>query len=420
MREFWIVFKHAFLSKAKAKSFYITTAIMVAAIFLFANFSKIIDTVQTITGGDETENRLYVVDESGELVGKLQAQLEVVGSDLKVEQAEDAEQVLMEKVTSEEIDAFLTVSVDEQNTIQATYTTMGLLDFSMPQRIQEALQSIQTEMKAEQLSLTGEQVQTLFTPIQFEQKNVSPSAKSEEELNQARVLVYVLMFVIYFSVIMYSSMIAMDVATEKSSRVMEILISSVSPVKHMFAKVLGIGSLGIVQIVIYGIAGFIALRTSATEVPGGVSDFFSLSDINGMTLAYAAIFFLLGYFLYATLAALLGSLVSRTEDVQQMIMPMTLLIVAAFLIAATGLGNPEIGYLKYASYFPFFAPLVMFLRVGMLDLPMWEPLLSIAIMVATIFLLGWFGARVYRGGVLMYGPSRSLKDLKKAIQLGKE
>lgn len=275
-------------------------------------------------------------------------------------------------------------------------------------------------MKAEELSLNGEQVQTLFTPIQFEQKNVSPSAKSEDELNQARVLVYVLMFVIYLSVIMYSSMIAMDVANEKSSRVMEILISSVSPVKHMFAKVLGIGSLGIVQILIYGLAGFVALKTSATEVPGGFSDFFSFSDLNVGTLFYAAVFFLLGYFLYATLAALLGSLVSRVEDVQQMIMPMTLLIVAAFIIAMTGLGNPEIGYLKYASYFPFFAPLVMFLRVGMLDLPMWEPLLSIAIMLVTIFVLGWFGARVYKGGVLMYGPSRSLKDIKKAIQLGKE
>ena len=90
------------------------------------------------------------------------------------------------------------------------------------------------------------------------------------------------------------------------------------------------------------------------------------------------------------------------------------------MIAATGLGNPELAYLKYASYVPFFAPLVMFLRVGMLDLPLWEPLLSIAIMLVTIFILGWFGARVYRGGVLMYGPSRSLKDIKKAIQLGKE
>ncbi|MCG7345585.1 ABC transporter permease [Sporosarcina sp. ACRSL] len=420
MREFWIIFKQAFTSKAKAKSFTITTVIMVAAIFLLANISKIIDTVQDVTGTGKSENLLQVVDTSGILIDRLQAEFATGDEDIVLEPADETETILHEKVSTGEIDSFLTLSIDEQGIIHANYTTMSMMDFFLPMRIQDALQSIQTEMKAEELSLTGTQLQTLFTPIQFEQKNVSPSAKSEEELGQARVLVYILMFVIYLAVIMYSSMIAMDVANEKSSRVMEILISSVSPVKHMFAKVLGIGLLGIVQIIIYGVAGYIALKTSATEVPGGMSDFFSMKDVSISTLVYAAVFFLLGYFLYATLAALLGSLVSRAEDVQQMIMPMSMLIVIAFIISATGLSNPELGYVTYASFFPFFTPLVMFLRVGMLDLPMWEPLLSIAITLLTIIILGWFGARVYRGGVLMYGPSRSLKDIKKAIQLGKE
>lgn len=417
MREFWIVFKQAFASKAKSKSFIITTVLMIAAIFLLANISKIIDTVQGVTGAGESQNALQVMDSSGKLVDKLQLQL---ADDISIEATDESEKNLEDKVSSGEIDSFLSLSVDDAGLIHAKYTTMSMMDYSFPMRIQDALQSIQTEMKAEELSLTGAQVQTLFTPIQFDQKSVSPSAKSEEELNQARILVYVLMFVIYMAVIMYASMIAMDVANEKSSRVMEILISSISPVKHMFAKVLGIGSLGILQIIIYGITGYIALKTSATDVPGGFSDFFSMKDVSISTLVYAAVFFVLGYFLYATLAALLGSLVSRAEDVQQMIMPMTMLIVVAFIISATGLSNPELGYVTYASYFPFFAPLVMFLRVGMLDLPMWEPLLSIAILLLTIFVLGWFGARVYRGGVLMYGPSRSLKDIKKAIQLGKE
>lgn len=420
MREFWIVFKQAFTSKAKSKSFIITTVLMIAAIFLLSNISKIIDTVQDVTGTGDKQEVLQVVDTSGVLIDRLQAQLSAGESNFTAEAAKESEEELNDKVSAGEINSFLSLSVDDQGIIHANYTTMGMMDFSMPMRIQDALQTIQTEMKTEELSLTGEQVQTLFSPIQFDQKNISPSAKSEDELNQARALVYVLMFVIYFAVIMYASMIAMDVANEKSSRVMEILISSVSPVKHMFAKVLGIGTLGILQIIIYGVTGYIALKTSATEVPGGFSDFFSMKDVSVSTLVYAAVFFVLGYFLYATLAALLGSLVSRAEDVQQMIMPMTMLIVVAFIISATGLGNPELGYVTYASYFPFFTPLVMFLRVGMLDLPMWEPLLAIAIMLLTIFVLGWFGARVYRGGVLMYGPSRSLKDIKKAIQLGKE
>jgi ABC-2 type transport system permease protein len=421
MREFMIIFKQAFMTKAKTKSFIITTSIMIAAVFLFANMEKIIDTVKSVTGGDSDSTEvLQIIDESGVLADRLKMQLESNESDIKVELSSKSEKVLTEQVKEGEIDSFMTLALDNTNTIQANYISMSAMEFNLPMMLQDALQSIQTEMKAEELSLSGEQVQTLFSPIQFEQQSVSPSAKSEEELSQARGLVYVLMFLIYFAVIVYSSMIATEVAAEKSSRVMEILISSVSPVKHMFAKVLGIGSLGLLQMVLLGLAGFIALKTTASGMADGFFSFFGFSTMNVGTLVYAIIFFLLGYFLFATLAALLGSLVSRTEDVQQIIMPMTLLIVAGFMIAATGLGNPEMAYLKYASFIPFFAPLVMFLRVGMLDLPLWEPLLSIAIMLVTIFILGYFGARVYRGGVLMYGPSRSLKDIKKAIQLGKE
>ena len=297
---------------------------------------------------------------------------------------------------------------------------MSALDFGRSAMIMEALQSIQSEVKAEQLSLSAEQLQTIFSPIQFEQHSVSDTTKSEEELSEARGLVYILVFLIYFTVIYYSNMIATEVATEKSSRVMEILISSISPVKHMFAKVLGIGSLGLVQMMLLGIAGFVAVKTSASNMVDGVSSFFGFSNLSISTIVFAITFFLLGYFLYATVAALLGSLVSRTEDVTQAIMPIMILVILAFMIAMPGLTNPELVFLKYASYVPFFAPLVMFLRVGMLDLPLWEPLLSIAIMLVTILFLGVFGARVYRGGVLMYGPSRSMKDIKKAIQLGKE
>ncbi|AXH99897.1 ABC transporter permease [Sporosarcina sp. PTS2304] len=419
MREFWIIFKQSFITKAKTKSFFITTFIMVAGIFLFANLSTIIQSASNLIG-DSEEEIVAVVDGSGKLADQLEEQLNNSREDIVIERSTESVEQLKKRVEEEQITAFLEVNIDETNTIHAIYTTSSLVDQYVPSALQDALQAIQTEVNADQLSLTTEQVATLFTSVQFEKQNISDSAKSEDELNSARVLVYVLMFVIYFAVIIYSSMIATEVATEKSSRVMEILISSVSPVKHMFAKVLGIGSLGIVQIMIYGVAGLLAYKLSSVSEENDLSAFFSLKNLEMSTLVYAVVFFLLGYFLYATLAALLGSLVSRTEDVQQMIMPMSLLIVAAFIIAATGLGNPELGYLKIASFIPFFTPLVMFLRVGLLDLPLWEPLLSIGILIVTIGILGWFGAKVYRGGVLMYGPSRSLKDIKKAIRLGKE
>lgn len=418
MREFMLIFKQAFVTKGKTKSFIITTSIMIAAIFLMANLTTIIDTFKKV-GGD-SEDVLVVVDQGEVLYGALEEQFAQSNAEVKLELSTKDEATLIEEVRNDEVDALLVLDMTADKTIESTYYSMSSMEFTIPMMIEDGLQSIQTAMKAEELSLTGEQVATLFTPVQFDMQSLSPSAKSEDELNQARGLVYILMFLIYFSVILYSSMVATEVAGEKSSRVMEILISSVSPVKHLFAKILGVGMLGLLQMALLGIAAFIAIKTTSGEAVDGALSFFGFSNMSAGTIIYAIVFFVLGYFLYATLAALLGSLVSRVEDVNQVIMPMTFLIIIAFLLAMTGLGNPELGYLKYTSYIPFFAPLVMFLRVGMLDLPMWEPLLSIGIMLATIFILGWFGARVYKGGVLMYGPSRSLKDIKKAIQLGKE
>lgn len=422
MLDFWTIFKQSFWTKAKTKAFVITTLIVVAGIFLMANISTIISKVQEVGvfGDGANEDIIYVLDDSGSLVDQLQQQLDVKESGITLKVTTDSIQELENQITDEKISSFLVLGVNEADTIQATYTSKNANAFEQPMSIREALQSVQTNLKASTLELTGDEVTQLFAPIQFEQDAVSASSKSEEELSQARGLVYVLIFVIYFAVFYYSNMIAMEVATEKSSRVMEIIISSVSPVKHMFAKIAGVGTLGLLQIALFGVVGFVALKTSSSDLTSGVFSFFGFSNVSISTMLYAVVFFLLGYFLYATLAALLGSLVSRTEDVQQLLLPMTFIIIIASFIAFTGLGNPEATYVQYASYFPFFTPLVMFLRVGMLDLPFWEPLLGIGILLITIFVLGWFGSRVYRGGVLMYGASQSLKDIKKAIQLGKK
>jgi ABC-2 type transport system permease protein len=103
-----------------------------------------------------------------------------------------------------------------------------------------------------------------------------------------------------------------------------------------------------------------------------------------------------------------------------MITPMTLLVVAGFMIAMFGLGKPDSPFIVITSYIPFFTPMIMFLRVGMLNIPVWEAVLGISILMATIVFLAVFGARVYRGGVLMYGKSNSFKDIKKALQLTKK
>jgi ABC-2 type transport system permease protein len=234
-------------------------------------------------------------------------------------------------------------------------------------------------------------------------------------------LVNILVFIIYFSVLIYGNMIAMEVATEKSSRVMEILISSVSPVTQMFAKIAGIALLGLTQQAFILLVAFLSLKQAIPAgQEGGFGEVIGFANIPIGTIGYAVVFFLLGYLLFATLAATLGSLVSRIEDVNQVITPLNLLVIVAFMISMFGLQNPESVFITVTSYIPFFTPMIMFLRVGMLALPMWEIVLGISILIVTITIFALLGARIYRGGVLLYGKSSSLKDIKKALILSKK
>src|SRR5690625_2733686 len=185
----------------------------------------------------------------------------------------------------------------------------------------------------------------------------------------------------------------------------------------MLAKIFGIALLGLTQMIVLFIYGITIFGSKQSEITEVVLKEFGFTSENLVLYGYAILFFLLGYLLYATIAAMLGSLVSRVEDVQQLTMPLVFLIMIAFFIAMFGLVVPDTKFITITSYIPFFTPMIMFLRIGMLDVPAWEIILSIVLLLITLVLFSLLSARIYRGGVLMYGPSRSLRDFKKAFML---
>ncbi|MGD7045196.1 ABC transporter permease [Jeotgalibacillus proteolyticus] len=419
MNRFGLILSKTYMQKLKSKSFLITTILFALAIVVGTNF-------QSITGlfnsdeGDEEKWEVVVHDENGAVASALEQQIVFVNEQISIIPSEDAPSDLEEQVEEGEYDALLTVMLQESGKLEATYFSDSLTSDQYSSDLQIAMQTIQSNLAASELNLSADELATLNMPVAFNHESFTDGAKSAEELDEARGLVYILIFVIYMSVLIYSMMIATEVATEKSSRVMEILVSSVPPIQQIFAKILGVGLLGLTQLALWAAVGFISIQLSSDSFEGGIYSLFDFSGNSVGTLVYGIIFFLLGYFLFAALAAFLGSLVSRTEDLQQMLMPVNLLIVAGAMLAFFGLANPEGTLITITSYIPFFSPLVMFTRVGMLNLPMWEPLLAIGLTLLTIFIIGWFGAKVYRGGVLMYGNSSSFKDMKKALILSKK
>ncbi|WP_277678502.1 ABC transporter permease [Gracilibacillus dipsosauri] len=420
MNKFWIVFSHTFMSKIKAKSFIITTALFLAFIIIMSNIQSIMD----IFDQEEAVDQVAVVTEIDSFYEALDNSLQTTESEIEIVRYNDALEKAQEQVIDGEYKAVLEITEQEQLPA-AVYYTAEMSSTSIESTLNQALEQIKTEIATNKAGLDPRTIATIYEPISFEKEPIvaegeEGSVKTEEELSGARGLVYVILFLLYFAVIAYGNMIATDIANEKTSRVMEILISSSSPVSQMFAKILGIGSVGLVQMLLYLGVGYIVIQQKQEELVGGFFEFFGLSETSASTFVYAIVFFLLGYFLYATLSAMLGSLVSRTEDVQQLMTPVILLIVVAFMISIFGLSNPSSQFVTIASYIPFFSPMAMFLRVGMLNIPFWEVGLSIAILIITIVILAIVGARVYRGGVLMYGTSTSLKDFKKALQLSKK
>ncbi|MGN1401417.1 MAG: ABC transporter permease [Bacillus sp. (in: firmicutes)] len=414
MDKFWVVLSHTYISKIKSKSFLISTAIMLAIVLLLSNLSAIIDFFD-----DDKADRVAIIDDGGQYYETMTAQLKLIDTELEIVRAEN-EAEAKEQINSEEIKGYLIISEDKSGLPKGVYKSDTISNDSISGELEQALTNMKNMIYTEtKLNISQDQIATLYQPAGFEKVALTDTAKTEQELNAARGLVYVLLFVIYIGVISYAGMIASEVAGEKTSRVMEILVSSVSPVQQMFGKIMGIALVSMTQMGLFLLLGYVSLKRMMDDLPGGAS-FLGFGDTSVSTIVYAVIFALLGYLLYATLAAFLGSLVSRVEDVQSMISPMTWLVVIGFMLAIFGLENPEAGFVTVTSYIPPFTPMLMFLRVGMLELPFWEIALGIGLLTATILFLAIFGARVYRGGVLMYGQGTSFKNIKKAIELTKK
>lgn len=217
------------------------------------------------------------------------------------------------------------------------------------------------------------------------------------------------------SIMMTGNMISAEVTSEKSSRIMEILITSASPLTQMFGKVIGIFLVGLMQIAI------IALSVTANlMLPHNASvltDFeLDLSQLNIGLLVYGLILYVLGYFLYALIYAAVGSIVSRTEDLGQAVMPIMMIGFVNFYVPLFSIWAPDTTLVKVASFIPFTSPLSMLLRIGVGQVAFWEIIVSLVILLATTFVFGWLAAKIYRTGVLMYGKRPSIKEIRKAMK----
>lgn len=425
MNKLGTVIGFTFMSKAKKKSFIVSTLIMMIALALIINVPYFIQLFKGDSGskannpvkiglvyGDSQE----VATKFKEYSDKNQGGYTLVPYEGKADPAS-----LKKDIDSEKIKGYLTFDGSKETqfpgVLYVSKSGSGP-DVSLQATLQSALQSVKTQVIAGN-TLTDEQIQNLSTPVQIEGKKLEvekASATEDKSENPANVVfVFILMIVFMMTNTTTGSMISSEVTSEKSSRIMEILITSVSPMTQMFGKIIGMFLIGILQIGLMTVTVIVNLMLPYNH--DAISKLgIDLSDIQIDVFIYGLIFYVLGYFLFATLYAAIGSMVSRTEELGQAMAPMTLLTLAAFYVGMFSVQTPNSLLLKVCSYIPFVSPISMIVRIGLGDTPFWEIALSLGVLAASILVFGWLSAKIYRTGVLMYGKRPSFKELRKAMK----
>ena len=227
---------------------------------------------------------------------------------------------------------------------------------------------------------------------------------------------YIMVFALYMVILLYGQMVATNVASEKSSRAMEVLITSAKPTAMMFGKVIASCIAGFIQLLcIFGTALLCFRLNQAQWADNPI--ICSIFNMPPELLGYMLVFFLLGFFIYAFLYGAVGSTASKLEDTNTSVMPITMLFIVAFMVVVFSMssGNIDNIWMKLCSYIPLTSPMAMFARIAMSTVPAYEIAISIAILIGSVIGIGVLAAKIYRVGVLLYGTPPKLSSILKSI-----
>jgi ABC-2 type transport system permease protein len=206
---------------------------------------------------------------------------------------------------------------------------------------------------------------------------------------------------LYFSILIYGGSLAQGVLEEKTSRVVELLLATMRPWQLMAGKIIGVGAAGLLQFTLIGVIGAVGAKLSGV---------FQLPDVTVVTVLAGLGWFLLGFLLFATLYAAAGSLVSRLEDLQAVVTPISILVVIPFVASFSLVSNPTGTTAVLLSLVPFFAPILMPLLIALGAASAWQVVLAVGLTIATTVVLAVLGGRVYANSVLRTGSRVRLRD----------
>ena len=408
LRNTWIICKHECFKRIRTRSFLITT-------FLMPLFLAAVVGIPAFLGAQANHDNQNIVlvcprpdlarDISDGIVRDTRGAYRVTVS---TDSSDAQHRRLVDDLNANRVDGFLWIDEQSIKDGRATYERRSARDFRWQQLIRNAVSSAFNRMRMEEYGIKSDQVNSVLRGAELEMLLTGGSRdKVRRDAAAAVITVLLLATALFITLLTYGVMVMRSVLDEKASRVIEVLLCSATPDELMSGKILGVGAVGLIQVVIWGTMGIaIAAPQSSTPVPG-------IHVVPLPLMIYFGIFYLLGYLLYSAMFAAVGAAFNSTDDAQHwnfvIISP---LIFACTLIAPVA-AAPNSALAVITSLIPFCSPVLMYMRLAVERPPIRQVVLCFAILIATIYVVQRVATQIYRVGILMYGKRPTVREVFK-------
>jgi ABC-2 type transport system permease protein len=424
MRKLWIVAQREFLERVRSRWFVVSTVLVPAFVGLVI-FIPVYFTSRAAVSPDMA--RISIIDASGSGIGgRIAARLD---SGVAADMAPRYEDVVPTAVAAAESSATRDVIAGRRK----GYLVLGPLLWPKPDVRYSGSNATSTiEMSKLQRVVHDELIATRLRSAGMDPRQVEALTALDLQMSTERltargrggsgeigsVVAFIVAFVLYITIFFYGQIVMRGVMEEKQTRVAETVVSSVRPDTLLFGKILGIGGVAAAQLGISGLATVFLIQNRAALMARlhVEASNYALPHVTPGMGALLVVYFILGYIVYSSLFAAIGSMVSSEQDAQQVQMPVTLLLVVTALFIQPVSFSPESRLAEALSYIPFSSPIIMPLRLSLIPIPVWKLVASLLSLVAGCWLAVWIAARIYRTGLLMYGKRPSPRELVRWVR----
>ena len=412
MSKFWIITKDVYLKNIKSISFLIMILvpfIMMGVIYVAGNFAQ----------QNSEVNKIGILSDDPQLTQQL-GQVKTDDFEFK---AIDSTKKAQKELADEKIDAYMTVSVANEEVKGKLYSENSLGQ-STQLLIQQQLTGVQSMLRASTLGVSPEEVASLSQPASFSRQKVSFNDQGkmtvgEDNSDVQYVVSYVATIILFIIILTYAQIIAQEIASEKGTRIMEVILSSTTAQKHFYGKLTGVLLVAVTQMALYGVifgVGFNQFKNM--DIVKSALDGISLDSIFGPFLWYSLLFMFFGILIFAVLAALCGSLVNKAEDTAKAILPVTYLSLGGYMLGLIlGASDPNNIVIRITSYIPFLSSYIMPVRLANETVDVSGAMVSLVILIVVTFVLMFLSANMYKSNVLVYSEGGLWSSLKQSISI---